>query len=274
MLETGQWIAASVFGADAAHGNPTVVVWLQDWPNDQELHALSRMLPADEVTVAVRGRDRLLLRWFGPYGEVSFCGHGALAAAALLPETASAGGMVATLGGPARLQLQLGYRDGLAALQMPATPLRELDPQHVDLGVPVVRLFDAGRDYLAVLPDEACVRARSPAQERLLALDKIGVVTTAPAAQATAAFRFFAPRAGIREDRASCSVLPTLAALWLGGRLDIGCFLQCAGIDIPLPVRRSGRGWLVTGPVHVTGQGHWAALQPSTIPVTPRKSPC
>ncbi len=274
MLETGQWIAASVFGANPAHGNPTVVVRLQDWPDDQDLHTLSRLLPADEVTVAVRGRDGLLLRWFGPNGEVPFCGHGALAAAALLPETASAGGLVAALGGPARLRLQLGYRDGLAALQMPAAPLRELDPQHVDLGLPVVRLFDAGRDYLAVLPDEACMRTGSPAQERLLALDKIGVVTTAPAARATAVFRFFAPRAGIREDRASCSVLPALAALWLGGRLDEGCFVQCAGIDIPLPVQRSGNGWLVTGPVHVIGQGHWAALQPSTPPSTPRKSPC
>ncbi len=57
MLEPVRSIAASVFAPDPAHGNPAVLVQVQDWPFDQELHALSGMLPGDEVKVAVRDHD-------------------------------------------------------------------------------------------------------------------------------------------------------------------------------------------------------------------------
>lgn len=273
MFDIGTWAATSVFGSAAGQGNPMVVAWLQDWPDDAELLARARELPAHEVTVAVHDGDGWRLRWFGPHGEVPFCGHGALAAAALLPQV-DAMGQVPALGGPARLKLQLGREDGLAALQMPTTVLVEIEPRRIDLGIPVSRLFDAGRDYLAVLADEALLRTSRPCRERMLALDKIGVITTAPVNDAAAGFRFFAPRAGIDEDRASCSVLPALGALWLEECMDEGIFVQCSDVEIPIPVRRASAGWRVKGRVHVTGHGTWAEAQPKPPQDTKRKHPC
>lgn len=255
MLEVGTWTATSVFGTVAGRGNPMVVVRLQDWPSDQELHYGAGKLPAHEVTIVVQDDDGMVLRWFGPHGEVPFCGHGALAVAALLPQGSHE--HVLALGGLAKLPLRLGREGDLAVLQMPATELVELDPNHVDLGVPILRLFDAGRDYLAVLADEVSLRMLCPCQERLLSLDKIGVIMTASVSQVTAAFRFFAPGVGIEEDRASCSVLPALGALWLRQPLERGIFIQCSDVDIPMMVRRVDSGWQVKGRVHVTGHGSW-----------------
>lgn len=274
MLEVGTWMATSVFGTVAGQGNPMVVVRLQDWPDDQELHFRARELPAHEVTIVVQDSGGLVLRWFGPHGEVPFCGHGALAAAALLSQMGSHEHVLA-LGGPAKLPLRLGHEGDLAVLQMPATELVELEPSRVDLGVPILRLFDAGRDYLAVLPDEVSLRMLRPCRERLLSLNKIGVIMTAPTTHAAAVFRFFAPSVGIEEDRASCSVLPALGALWLSHPLDEGIFIQCSDIDIPMVVRRFDTGWQVKGRVHVTDHGSWVAERPrSPHQDTQRKNLC
>lgn len=233
-----------------------VVVRLAHWLPVAVLHAASRRLPAEEVTFAVTSGSTLALRWFGPHGEVPYCGHGALAASAFLTDRLDARHVVA-LGGPARLHLMLGHERGVPMLQMPAVGITEKEPDHIDLGVPVVRTFDAGRDYLVVLPDAAILRTARPDRARMLALDKVGIILTARTSPATAAFRFFAPRAGIEEDRVSCSVLPALAALWLGDGRDHGTFLQCSSVEIPMPVQRIDEGWRVAGPVYVTGQGAW-----------------
>jgi predicted PhzF superfamily epimerase YddE/YHI9 len=256
MLEIDQWVAASVLGHGPGEGNPMVVVQLAHWPPDTVLQAASRRLPAEEVTYAVNAGGTLRLRWFGPHGEVPYCGHGALAASAFLTDRHDTRPVVA-LGGPARVRLVLGHEGGVPMLQMPAVGITEQPPGHIDLGVPVSRIFDAGRDYLVVLPDAATLRSARPDRARMLALDKIGLILTAHTSPATAAFRFLAPRAGIDEDRVSCSVLPALAALWLADGPGYGTFLQCSGVDIPMPVQRIDEGWRVTGPVHVTGRGAW-----------------
>ena len=254
MLEIGQWIATTVLGNDAGQGNPMVVARLADWLPEATLHALSCQLPAHEVTFVVTNGDMPTLRWFGPHGEVPFCGHGALAAAALLTNHNGAHS-ITVLGGTGKLPLLLGHDQGFPMMQMPAMDIVELEPDRIDLGLPVVRLFDAGRDYLAILPDEALLRSLQPPREHMLGLDKIGVILTAQTSLNSAVFRFFAPRAGIEEDSVSCSVLPALAALWFGDNLAQGTFVQCSGIDISMAVQRCANAWRVAGPVYLTGQG-------------------
>lgn len=256
MIEIDRWVVARMFGNGPGEGSPMAVVRLAHWLPDAVLYAASRRLPSEEVTFVVTSGSTLTLRWFGPDGEVPYCGHGALAASAFLTDRHDTRHVIA-LGGPGRLRLVLGHERGVPMLQMPAVGLTEMESDHIDLGVSVLRTFDAGRDYLAVLPNAALLRKARPDRASMIALDKIGIILTARMAHATAAFRFFAPRAGIEEDRVSCSVLPALASLWLGDGQDHGIFVQCSNVDIPMPVQYVDEGWQVAGPVYVTDQGAW-----------------
>lgn len=263
MLEIDKWIAVSVLGNSPGEGSPMVVVRLDHWLPDPALLAASRNLPSEEVTFAVIDGDTLTLRWFGPEGEVPFCGHGALAASAVLTDRNDTCSVVA-LGGPGHLPLLIGRDRGIPMLQMPKVDITEKALGHIDIGVPAVQIFDAGRDYLVVLPNAMLLRTARPDRAKILALDKIGIILTARTAPANAVFRFFAPRAGIEEDRVSCSVLPALAALWLKDELDRGMFVQCSDVEIPMSVQHIDEGWRVTGPVYPTFQGAWSDLNTET----------
>lgn len=256
MLEIGEWIAVTVFGNSPGQGSPMVVMRLADWLPDDVLYATSRRLPAVEVTFVVINDSTPVLRWFGPHGEVPFCGHGAVAASEFLTDCKDYQ-PIAVFCGTGQLRLLLGRDRGFPMVQMPTVSIMELESNHIDLGIPIVRLFDAGRDYLAVVSGATLLRSMRPPREKMLSLDKIGIILTAQTSPTGAVFRFFAPHAGIDEDRVSCSVLPTLAALWLEGSFEYGNFVQCSDIDIPMSVRSIGNGWRVAGPVYVIGQGTW-----------------
>ena len=269
MIDVGDWVAVNVFGDAAGSGSPMVVVRLASWPSADELGALAARLPSDEVTFVVDTDARCTLRWFGPLGEVPFCGHGALAAAALLAGP-RAGIWADAIGGPSGRPLRLGRDDGQPALWMPAVDLRSLDVGSLDIGLPIVRLFDAGRDYLAVLADEWTLRSARPVRDQVLALPKIGLILSAqaaPGSAATAVFRFLAPRAGIDEDRVSCSVLPPLCALWAPPRSTTARFVQCSGIDVDMGVRQMDGGWQVSGPVHEIARGRCGDLESTGLGV-------
>lgn len=263
MLEIGKWIAVSVLGNSPGEGSPMVVVRLEHWFPDHVLLAASHQLPSKEVTFAVTDGDTLTLRWFGPEGEVPFCGHGALAASAVLTDSNDTCNVEA-LGGSGHLRLVIGRDRGIPMLQMPKLNITEKALGHIDIGLPAVQTFDAGRDYLVVLPNATQLRAARPDRAKILALDKIGIILTARAVTANAVFRFFAPRAGIEEDRVSCSVLPALAALWIKDGMERGMFIQCSDVEIPMSIQRIDDGWRVTGKVYPSFQGAWSDLNTET----------
>jgi predicted PhzF superfamily epimerase YddE/YHI9 len=71
------------------------------------------------------------------------------------------------------------------------------------------------RDILAVYDDEASVRALSPNQAKLLALDEgFGVIVTAKGDTVDFVSRFFAPKGGIAEDPVTGSAHCTLVPFW------------------------------------------------------------
>jgi predicted PhzF superfamily epimerase YddE/YHI9 len=230
-----------------------VVVRLPAWPGDARLLELARSSGVTETTfVRIVGR-RVELRWFTPAAEVPLCGHGALAAAALFRSWLLDVGAhpVANLEG--RLWL---YRRGPEAgvLLAPAS-ITELASDSVRLpDLEPQRVFDAGRDYLVVVDDEAQLLRFRPSAFGLEALDKVGLILSAPAADARAAFRFFAPRAGIPEDDVSISVIPALAAVW-GGSVRAWSFRQATSHPVHIRAALHDERVAVTGEVREFARG-------------------
>jgi hypothetical protein len=99
------------------------------------------------------------------------------------------------------------------------------------------------------LEDEYALKNFNPQAAGVQALDKIGCIISSPSASSTAAFRFFAPRVGIQEDRASGSVIPALVAYWGGDRSGSYVFSQESGHNIQIQARQFGDRIGVSGEV-------------------------
>lgn len=244
--ECGEFVGCAVLPGPTGGGSPTVVVRFAAWPDDARLARIARTSGVTETTFVRSEGQKVELRWFTPAAEVPLCGHGALAAAALLrPHLRNGVQAVANLGG--RLSLYRGESE--AGILLPPARLTELAPDV--LGLPALRpsrVFDAGRDYLAVVDDEQQLLRFRVAGSGLEALDKVGLILCAPAADARAAFRFFAPRAGIPEDDVSISVLPALAAVW-GRGARAWSFRQAAAQAVQLRAALRDDQIAVTGEV-------------------------
>ncbi len=254
-----------MFAGLPAGGNPTVVARLSTWPSDDVLLALASALPAEEVTFLYRDDGgEIRIRWFGPRGELPNCGHGALAATAVMQCGLRGMPSKATVG-PKSVPLALDHSKGLPTIGMAPAMLHERASASVEIGLPVIRLFDAGRDYLAVVRDEQTLRAYRPDWDGLMRIGKIGLILSAPGATGVATFRFFAPRAGIPEDTASASVIPALVKYWFGEAQTHGTFVQCSGQDVRITARVAGDEVRVSGKVLELTRGRFdIALSTST----------
>lgn len=247
ILNVGEIAQCTVFSSVPEHGNPTAVMRLPSWPSVEKLQGLAMASGVAETTFVVVHGSAVEVRWFAGDHEVPLCGHGALAASSLLMGIFTADELyeVSNLRG----RLWLGHAANKALMALQQIHLEELPPHEVSFGVQTNRVFDAGRDYLVVLENEEELLDYRPNSSHLESLVKVGCIMTAPCADGTAAFRFFAPRVGILEDRASGSVIPALVAYW-GRNGQQACeFVQRSGENIRIAARIRDRRILVTGDV-------------------------
>jgi len=252
-----QW-TIDAFAAQPFKGNPACVVEpFAAWPAEAWMQALAAENNQAETAflLATDEPARFGLRWFTPNQEVPLCGHATLASGhALLAEIGVAAPTVAfdTLSGSLTVR-----RDGdLYEMDFPALP-----PRRVEAPAGLARALGAeplecwaGQFLIAVLPDEAAVRALAPDMSAVRALscpaatqgDGI-VAVTAPADPASpydVVSRFFAPGSAIPEDPTTGSLHCGLAPLW-GDKLvrDVMRFHQAypgRGGDLKCE-RRGGR---------------------------------
>lgn len=161
------------------------------------------------------------LRWFTPAAEIDLCGHATLASAhVLFAHLAFRGESITfhTLSGP--LHVRREKADGRLTLDFPSRPPRPLPTPPPALNAalggaePLETL--AARDLVAVFETEAQVRALQPDFAQLLTLDYIGIIATAPGADAGTDFvsRFFGPRVGVPEDPVTGSAHSSLIPFW------------------------------------------------------------
>ena len=221
-----QW-TVDAFASGPFRGNPACVVEpMEAWPDIAWMQALAAENNQAETAFLVKTADpaRFHLRWFTPALEVPLCGHATLASAhVLFAEIGVAAETVVfdTQSGPLTVR-----REGdLYEMDFPAAPPRRIEaPAGLAeaLGVEPQEVW-ASTYLVAVLKDEAAVRALAPDLTRLNAISSaatggrgnVGVAAVADAGRPYEVVdRFFAPGSGIPEDPATGSLHCILSPLY------------------------------------------------------------
>jgi len=199
-------------------GNPAAVMPLGEWLDDATMQAIAAENNLSETAFAVRserGDADYDLRWFTPTTEVDLCGHATLASAHVLIQ-----------GERIRFKTRSGIltvsRNGdLLELDLPAYTVSpgEVGGLSEALGVSGQTFVGQGgnNSAIALLPDEAAVRAVRPDFTALRNFDRL-VMVTAPGDEHDVVSRVFAAYHGIDEDPVTGSAHAALVPFW-GKRL-------------------------------------------------------
>jgi PhzF family phenazine biosynthesis protein len=240
-------------------GNPAAVCLLDEadtWPDEAWMQQVAAEMHLSETAFAhplTESADAdWALRWFTPEVETNLCGHATLATAHAMHRDRGTPGTVRFMSRSGVLVAHTA-QDGTITLDFPAATVSETpapDGLAEALGATpeVTCATGALGDLLAVLDDEAVVRALAPdlaAIARIARRDGIrGVIATASASDAAAGYdfvsRFFAPAEGIPEDPVTGSAHTALAPYW-SSRL---------GRDGLTGLQASQRGGLVRTSIH------------------------
>lgn len=210
-------------------GNPGAVCTLDAWPEDGLLQAIAAENNLSETAFLVPRGEDYELRWFTPEAEVELCGHATLAAGHVvlrIRQGTRDSVRFHTASGPLEV-----VRDGeRLAMDFPALPPEPVaDPPGLAgaLGAEPSSVL-AAKDWLAVYDRPERVAGLEPDPGRLEALDRRGVIATAPGPEEGApsragsgwggapvfVSRFFAPKLGVPEDPVTGSAHCTLAPYW------------------------------------------------------------
>lgn len=202
------------------HGNPAAICPLEQWLPDSTLQAIAAENNLSETAYYVpagAGADAdFELRWFTPGVEVDLCGHATLATAVVALDVRR------EISAPqVRFKTKSGvltvHREGdRYAMDFPSRPPAPCAPSSAiaeALGVAPSETL-AARDYLCVYASESEVRALAPDMAKLAALDRFGMIVTAPGSDCDFVSRFFAPAKGVPEDPVTGSSHCTLIPYW------------------------------------------------------------
>ena len=212
-------LQVDTFTDRALGGNPAAVCPLNAWLDEATMQAIAAENNLSETAFLVPEGEGYRLRWFTPNVEVDLCGHATLAAAFVVFEELKPGtDSVAfeTLSG--RLTVA---RDGEAlVMDFPSQPASPATPPAVlarALGAAPAEVL-AGADWIAVFENAVQVAALNPDHAGLTALDRRGVVATAPGDEGDADYvlRFFAPKNAVPEDPVTGNVQTALVPYWAG----------------------------------------------------------
>jgi PhzF family phenazine biosynthesis protein len=195
-------------------GNPAAVCILDDYLDDDLLQAIATENNLSETAFLVADEGFWHIRWFTPGAEVNLCGHATLASAAVVsrfidPEAGNI--CFESMSGP----LSVRVEPNRFVLDFPLyRPERATTGDEIAgiLGTHPEFVLQAEDMQMAVMDTEARVANIEPDMERLLALDALGLIVTAPGSETDFVSRFFAPKLGVPEDpvtgSAHCMLIP------------------------------------------------------------------
>ncbi len=203
------------FASEVFAGNPAAVCPLEAWLPDQVMQAVAAENNLSETAFFVKQGEVYDLRWFTPAAEVDLCGHATLGSAYVIATHLDPGAertVFHTRSGP----LTVTRKRELYTLDLPAQPAERIETSaeaSAALGRPPVELWDGGKT-MAVLEDEAAVRAVSPDLAKVAALPGDGLIVTGPGDDCDFVSRYFAPHVGIPEDPVTGSAHCVLTPYW------------------------------------------------------------
>jgi len=204
------------FATKPFEGNPAAVMPLTEWLPDATLQAIAAENNLSETAFTVpseSGEADYDLRWFTPTVEVDLCGHASLAA-----------GHILIHGPQVRFSTRAGIltvtRDGhLLRLDLPAYAVEPgsepglLDALALPADTPVFLGCGGNGSAIALLDDEAAVRAVAPDFATLRTIDRL-VMVTAPGDETEVTSRVFAAFHGIDEDPVTGAAHAALVPFW------------------------------------------------------------
>ena len=197
-------------------GNPAAVVRLDAWLPEGVLQAIAGENNLAETAFLVKEPEGWRIRWFTTLAEIDLCGHATLASAWVLFNELEPGSdrvVFQSLSGPLTVARQ-GENLVLDFPARPGRPAPELQDQlERGLGIRPSSAYRA-RDVLAVLEDEAAVRALRPDLELLKGLPTLGIIVTAPGLTHDFVSRCFFPGDAVPEDPVTGSAHCTLVPYW------------------------------------------------------------
>lgn len=197
-------------------GNPAAVCVLGEWLEDKVLQAIAAENNLSETAYLV-GRDgRYGLRWFTPRAEIDLAGHPTLASAFVVFEMLEPGRTQVRFETVRSGELIVRKEESVLTMDFPSRPAQPCAaPKELCAGLGLTPLETyKSRDYLAVVDNEAMVRAIRPRLDLLETLVCAGIIVTAAGDQVDFVSRFFAPRHGIPEDPVTGSAHCTLIPYW------------------------------------------------------------
>jgi PhzF family phenazine biosynthesis protein len=206
----------NVFTDQHNRGNPAAAVELSSWVADDELLAISQQYGQPVTAFVVKDRANFHIRWFSLMTEINLCGHGTLAAAALVFERYSLCDQPVVFNSPFG-NLSVEKKGKGFSLLLPSWRGQEVttDCDIVrSLAIEPLSMFKT-RDLIVVLKDEQQVREFQPDLSLLTTMkDYHALIVTAKGEQCDYVLRYFPPKIGINEDPATGSAQCSLAAYW------------------------------------------------------------
>lgn len=204
------------FASRPFEGNPAAVMPLEAWLPDALMQRIAEENNLSETAFLVKEADGWRIRWFTTTNEVDLCGHATLASAWLILNELEPGSHRVTfnsLSGP----LAVDRSEDELVLDFPSRPGRPA-PELMDLVTMAIGLrpleVRLARDVMAVLADEAAVRAVIPDYHAMKALPGMGTLITAPGRAHDFVSRCFFPGDGVPEDPVTGSAHCTLIPFW------------------------------------------------------------
>ncbi len=197
-------------------GNPAGVCALPRWLGAATLQRIAAENNLAETAFFVPAGSDYELRWFTPEMEIDLCGHATLASAFILFSELGLRGNAVRFHSCTSGLLTVTREGDVLTLDFPARPATACAVSETlvrGLGRKPIEALRA-RDYLAVFPSEAEVRALQPDIGLLKTLDAFGVIATAPGGNCDFVSRFFVPKAGVAEDPVTGSSHCTLVPYW------------------------------------------------------------
>jgi PhzF family phenazine biosynthesis protein len=199
-------------------GNPAAVMPLDHWLDDATMQAIAAENNLSETAFTVpseRDDADYDLRWFTPTVEVNLCGHATLASAHILLR-----GKQIRFSCRAGILTVIRDDDDETLLRM-SLPAFGVEPgeepglrEALGIGDEPIFLGRGGNgSAIALLSDEAAVRAVSPDFAALSKIDRL-VIVTAPGDKQDVASRVFAAYHGIDEDPVTGAAHAALIPFW------------------------------------------------------------
>ncbi|MFY2507350.1 PhzF family phenazine biosynthesis protein [Vibrio pectenicida] len=202
-----------VFVSNYAAGNPCGVVELEQWISDDELLKVTRDFNQPITAFVVNILGEYNIRWFALSGEINLCGHGSLAAGAVI---LSRYAMTEITFNSVYGKVTISKEAGLYSLILPSWNANS-PPNYEEATEPFSMAIDvfSTRDLVVVLPSVKSVIDYSPDLEEIAKMDNYhALIVTSQNGESGYVLRYFAPSIGIDEDIATGSAQCSLAPYW------------------------------------------------------------